>query len=280
LIRPLLPALIAEAGRRGNPQEAYEIAQEALIVLQELHRALVPNWTPGKFPLYRPMRIHASRDEVQEEERQYGGGLDKDRLEAAAASYLSRPWMVHDYLDWCLVDAMIRREWAAFVYEVQHPPSDLLTLGGSNLGWMRWKGLPWLIEGAIGAAIIWWLRRSYTNDDPYFVWWAVGATTYYGYCTIAYVRRAKAIRTARRLHGDIVDYIINPKLASARLLVKMQQCYRELAGPVLNPTRVRDELRSGEAMGIGWPNSIWPILESAIARNPAVWNVSGEEWCA
>jgi hypothetical protein len=43
----------------------------------------------------------------------------------------------------------------------------------------------------------------------------------------------------RRAQGEVED----PKVLFARILMKMAQCYRELAGPVLSPTRVRDVLR-------------------------------------
>ena len=48
MIRPLLPALVAEAERRGTPQEADKVSEEALAVLLEMHRALVPVWDPKK----------------------------------------------------------------------------------------------------------------------------------------------------------------------------------------------------------------------------------------
>jgi hypothetical protein len=136
------------------------------------------------------------------------------------------------------------------------------------------KLLPWLVEGAIAATVVWWLRRSYTNDDPYFLWWGAAAAIYYGYFSVGIIRRARAIRSFRR-RGEAED----PKVLYARILAKMQQCYWELAGPVLTPTRVRDVLRSGEALGILWPTAMWPILEAAIARNPATWSVSNDEWC-
>ena len=282
LIRPLLPALIKEAARRGDPQEAYKLSGEALTVLLEMHRALVPDWKPGKYPLNRPMRVHVSDDVSLAGEGGgpydgYGGGLNKDDLEAAAASYLARPWMAHDYLHWCLVDAMVRREWAAFDYWVQHPPLDISMLGSSRLTeLLSWKGMPWVFEGALAAGVAWWLHRSYVNDDPYFLWWAAVAALYYGYSLISILRRARAVRVARKIQGQVED----PKVVYGRLLAKMQRCYRELDGPVLSPTRVRDELRSAEAMGIGWPNAIWPVLEAAITRNPVVWVVSSEAWRA
>ena len=36
LIRPILPTLVSEAARRGNPLEAYKLSREALIVLLEI----------------------------------------------------------------------------------------------------------------------------------------------------------------------------------------------------------------------------------------------------
>jgi hypothetical protein len=242
MIRPLLPALVAEAERRGTPQEADKVSEEALAVLLEMHRALVPVWDPEKQPLHMPVRVHASGDVFPFGKGPYdgyAGGFDKDSLEAAAASYLARPWMAHDYLDWCLVDAMVRREWAAFDYAVRNPQSAGLPTPVSPLT----KLLPWLIEGAIAATVVWWLRRSYTNDDPHFLWWSAAAAVYYGYFSVGIIRRASAIRSLRR-RGDAED----PKVLYACILVvKMQQCYRELDGPVLSPTKVRDVLRSGES---------------------------------
>lgn len=275
MIRPLLPALAAELERRGTPDEAAKLAEEALTVLLEMHRALVPVWDPEKYPLERPVRVHEAGDVFPFGKGPYdgyAGGFDKDSLEAAAASYLARPWMAHDYLDWCLVDAMVRREWAAFDHAMRNPLLDPLSSPLTKL--LSWKGMPWLIEGAIAAAVVWWLRRSYTNDDPYFLWWCAVAAIYYGYLPVGIIRRVRAIRSLRR-RGEAED----PKALCARIRHKMELCYWELAGPVLSPTRVRDVLRSGEALGILWPTAMWPILEAAIARNPAVWNVSSDEWC-
>jgi hypothetical protein len=280
MLRPLMPALVAAAERRGSPEEAYKVSEEAVTVLHELHCALVPYWDPKNYSLDQPMRVHAS-DDVSAGTGPYdgfAGGFNLNHLEAAAASYLARPWMAHDYLDWCLVDAMVRREWAAFDYAVRNnPPRE--PLGSSRLT----KLLGWLLEGAIATAVVWWLRRSYTNDDPYFFWWGAAAAIYYGYVFLASLLRIRALRSLRRAQGEAGD----PKVISDRIWMKMKLCYRELDGPILSPTRVRDVLRSGEALGtlngqaigILWPTAMWPILEAAIARNPTVWNVSSKEWC-
>jgi hypothetical protein len=47
--------------------------------------------------------------------------------EQAVAQYMGRPWMQHDYIDWCIVDAMTRYELAAYYYNITNPRPPFVT---------------------------------------------------------------------------------------------------------------------------------------------------------
>jgi hypothetical protein len=67
------------------------------------------------------------------------------------------------------------------------------------------------------------------------------------------------------------------KFEYRRPLRALRAAYQELKGPVLSPVRVRDQIRAAEKDGVVWPTAIWPILDAAIARNPAVWKPWGTQ---
>lgn len=61
---------------------------------------------------------------------------------------------------------------------------------------------------------------------------------------------------------------------SFALLMAMYDTYTSLDGPALSPTRVRAEIEAAKDKGVVWPRMIWPIIDTAVVRDPNVWRVS------
>jgi hypothetical protein len=112
----LLPAIISEAKRQREPRLVYQLAFEAMQVIRDIDLALHPDehiskdhryelWTRQANPTWKTSADHWKWPE-------------KDMLQQAAADYLARPWMHHDYIHWCIVDALAYWEWQAFVYKL------------------------------------------------------------------------------------------------------------------------------------------------------------------
>lgn len=51
----------------------------------------------------------------------------------------------------------------------------------------------------------------------------------------------------------------------------MNDAYRELAGPVVDPTRAKRALETGAEKGAVWEGAVFAILNRVIARDPTAW---------
>jgi hypothetical protein len=58
----------------------------------------------------------------------------------------------------------------------------------------------------------------------------------------------------------------------------MKWCYRQLNSPILEPSRIRDDLRKAEELGAQWPSAVGPILGSAIRRDPSLERGGVQVW--
>jgi len=264
-----VPLAYAEAVRRGDPELAYGLLGEASDIVWDFKYALTPInqqdpyhgrlWRhPASFP--DPLK-----NEVWSIDQ---WAPDQEAAEAVAAAYLKHPWMSAGYLDWSLVDALTRREILAYEADVASKfPRPGTSAWAMQKAFTVW--IPWLVGAAIGVAIaaasISWLRSEFSSDAaPYRWWWATGIGAYYTWWAGSFLISIPARIRGRRARRKEL-------LATAERLQAMRDCYAELSGPVLDPTRVRDVLLAAEKLEIRWSRATWPLLEAAIARHPHRW---------
>jgi hypothetical protein len=51
----------------------------------------------------------------------------------------------------------------------------------------------------------------------------------------------------------------------------MHDAYRQLAGPVVDPTRAKRALEAAADKGAAWDGAVYAILNRVIARDPGAW---------
>lgn len=231
-IRMLALELVAQAERQNAPQASYVFCSEAAQIIRDLDVAM----EHGLDPPDRRGRLWRHRPEppVRFDKEPF---IDKDALQRVATDYLKRAWH-HDYIDWCLVDALAYWECKAFM-GVRLP---------GELSVARSKLVP-LVTIALAALFL----LGAIDLHSHIAWWMIGLSIIY-------------------FTGGDRSLM---QLLNRRTLEAMRRAYRELGGPVLSPVRVRDQFRAAEKDGVVWPTAIWPVLDAAIARNPAVWRVNG-----
>jgi hypothetical protein len=231
----LVPAMIAEAKRQGEPKLVYRLCLEAMQAIGDLDFAMHPDdyFEPLVESHYR-LWWHQP-DPTFKKNSDYRKWPEKDLIHQAAAHYLARPWMHHDYIDWCIVDALAYLEWQAFVYKLSMRVGQI---------WF------WL-----GAAVLIMIANVtfglFEGKDIHLALWTVGC-----------------LAVGIALVPPFVHFI------HRRLLAAMNRAYQALDGAVLSASRVREEFLTAEKEGVVWPTGIWPILDAAIARSPIAWNAS------
>lgn len=222
------------------------------------------------------------RGYVEGFESDYQTDFSKDLFEDTAARYLARPWMRNAHLDWVLVDASITRELSVFGEEVKmwHMPSRLDDRGRLDR-YLKVKGNlaelskpDWV--GRFQAAFAF---LGFTFVVPFGIIWAVYAAQWtttalwmlgiyalillidFGFVVFNLVRRA-------------IRAVPKPGTKQEQLWVSMYQVWWLLKGPVINPTLVRAAMMKAAEAGAGWDMAAYSIIDSVIAKDPAVWVVS------
>lgn len=211
--------------------------------------------------------------------------FSSEDLAGEATRYVASSWMRHPFLDWVLVDALVTRELQFFGEEVKrvHLPGrrDMM---GSHHRYFATKGNLQQMTGAdlvgtagavfqyllfvlalpIGIIGVLYLSGWSTTAN-----WALAIYAAYMVFHLLFVGM-RAVRGLWRISGGQPKK--QPK--AAELWAEMHQVWRVLGGPVVNPTVVREEMVRTTANGAVWDNMTWSILDSRIARDPAVWIVT------
>jgi hypothetical protein len=233
----IIPGIVAEARKQGNAYRAFLLAEEAMEVIRDLDFALQGfNEREGRPWMW--WHIKALPGLKNSSDRKYNT-VSEELLEEAAAEYMARPWMQDDYIDWCIVDAAVHLEFFAYTRHVW------------NLRFLRL--INFLFTVAFLGACLWGVWHGSSWRTPAALLFAVVA--------------AGTVFTGIRRRWFRRD-------SSVALLMAMNDTYISLDGPVLSPSRVRAEIEAAKDKGVVWPRMIWPVIDTAVARDPNVWRVS------
>jgi hypothetical protein len=234
----LIPNIRAEAERADdNRKQQVRLCSQALRIVHSLEQALHPDGPTGS----RNLWWHHSQPSSDKDFEEPYKWPDRELLQSAAGDYLSHSWVHHPHIDWCIVDALVWLEWAAFTGHLNGSIfiSRFNLLAFAVFGY----GLAQAINLIQGEQITWPWSSSWGWGPAIIlavIWYAI---------------------------PTLVRFINHPWRY-------MKQTYRELDGAVLNPTRIRAQLHTAAKKGVVWPTGVWPVIDTVIARDPRVWKVA------
>jgi hypothetical protein len=149
----------------------YSLAYEAMQVIYDLDCALHPMEESAKHRAWLWSHIRYGAIVPAGKEDTYV--IAKNELEYAAGQYIARPWMQNDYIDWCIVDALVRCECAAFYQNLTRCPHySWATQTSSGPGGCSTSS-PMLPRSAFP---LWGIWHFYDVDSP----WATPAAGLFG----------------------------------------------------------------------------------------------------
>jgi hypothetical protein len=200
-------------------------------------------------------------------------------ISSIAASMIERPWLDSHFMEWVIVDSLICDEIRQFGRSILENPfasrEAPLFLVDSDYE----KGIDKLLFGLARAAItrgvisfiilmVFPLAGAWYGFRNGYQWLFLGsaAVLAIGLSWSAYVYIRAAIM---RLLGRQPPK--TPLQRNLELWNLMHNAYRELAGPVIDPTRAKRALEAAAENGVVWDGAIYAILNRVIARDPASW---------
>ena len=160
----------AEAVRRGDGQIVFSLLLEAIDVAWNLRHSLSPtSLSPNPYH----GRLWAHSDRLPDPAKAGPWSIEQwvpeqADVETVAADYLKHRWMSHGHVDWCLVDALTRREIVGYeAYIATTFPRPWTTAWVIQRAFTTWAS--WLIEALIAAGSFAWLRVEFFSPDesPY-----------------------------------------------------------------------------------------------------------------
>jgi hypothetical protein len=292
-IERIVPELVQQAERLGAPQKAFGFCSEAMKIIRDLVDAI-----HGEEPRNGTQMLWSHRQDptmkiglpflgkpADADER----FIDKEALQGVAARYLTREWH-SDHIEWCIVDALVLLEFDAFIrlhlrsevasrrfFLAVYAAVGAMVVWPHNNLWTWWRAgfvglialLPifssrlWQITYVALLGLLYWLFPPTAADDLVQQNQSMAAQNTLIWAAIVLVALF------------VIDGRSLIEFKHRRALRALKAAYYELKGAVLSPVRVRDQLRAAEKDGVVWPTAVWPVLDAAIARNPAVWKVWG-----
>jgi hypothetical protein len=255
--------IMEEAKRRGDPMLPYILVREAMQIVDEMDGAL-HRWNQHASRHRSGIWWHIPDGGIVPagSNRQDEHGIDRPEFERAAGQYLARPWMQHDHLDWCIIDALVRWEWAAFYYDITDTLPAKLSEEAEIKRFSRWF-LAAFYTAFFGLPM-WGIQHLYHVDSP----WAMPAALLFvivaGYEAFGIIRGRRWRRRAKVAEMELKEAILTVE----------RKAYMALDGAALSPTRVRDAMQAAQDKGVIYPRLVWPVIDAAVARNPHIWRVS------
>jgi hypothetical protein len=125
--------IVEEARKQGDPKRAFSLAREAMQVVYELDFMLHPREKSAENRTW--MWWHIRGGGIVPAGKENKCSIAKNEFERAAGHYVARRWMQNDYIDWCIVDALVRYEWAAYYHSITDRTPALL-LGEADFKWV------------------------------------------------------------------------------------------------------------------------------------------------
>lgn len=210
-------------------------------------------------------------------------GIDKQHLLADVADYFEQPWLRHPLLDYILLDQLITRELAAFGEEIKEHmmpfPRDTIGLNrryldhDGNLDAMkkiRWKEVGerlvmWLAWALLipGAAV---MLAAFLGADGV----AEFLLKVWGGLLVAHFG-LRILRVVLRMFG--LGRLVDPSQKATKVWGEMYKVWKELEGPVVNPTLVKEAMLKSKEHGAAWDSAAYSIIDKVIATDAAVWVV-------
>ena len=230
----IVPRIISEANKQNDPKRAYSLAYEAMRVIDDLDCALhsVGDLSESRSWLWRHIKVMPGPTNTYDQKY---NTADQELLEDAAGKYLARPWMRDDYIDWCIIDALVHMEYFAFARHIWNNRIFSIISFVTNIVFL--------------AACLWGIWHGYS--------WAPVALPF---AAVA----ALSVLFLQRRGTD----------SSAAQFLAMYEAYKSLDSPILSPTRVGAAIEAAKDKGVVWPQAIWPMIDAVVARDPNVWRVS------
>jgi len=187
--------------------------------------------------------------------------IDLAQLESACHEYLEHGWMQCRDLDWLFVDGFMYVE--AFEFGKRIFPK---LYGDRSLDWivnkidkgkMESRSARWELMGAI-------LTLGISGFVGFGAWrdhglWA-GILAFMAAGAITTMSSSSAQRGDEQSRQQLLD-----------LWSTMCALYGTVSQRPMSPSYLREILMQSTAKGISWPVAIFPVIEKAISRNPALW---------
>jgi len=187
--------------------------------------------------------------------------INKDQLAQAAATYLARPELQTNFVDWCFLDALVFLECDTFAYKLMSTSfaSSLLNwafplAGGNPLKYALLRVASWLVGVTVFLAMPTALGIYLLANN--WVWVGVGLLVMTG---IAIARRIISAPFKWRVRKDNVT-----------LLQKMLDVYGLLSGATISPRKLKEALDAAANAGVVFDQAIFGIEDRMFARDSTV----------
>jgi hypothetical protein len=266
LIRRLRENALSENFTRCQYEQAIDEATE---VLDHILFAMKANWkdAPRDKIWYSPNFSLVDRPNEWTD----SSPIDPDELDRVTSSYLRKPWMQLNNIDWYILNSFIYDEYMRLLENFK---------SGTALGKVNWAYV--LSDGKYMRTLWYQLLLSFSK---FFLRWlfppAIIALLYFYF----ELRQTAIVLGALYLVYVAVRLIFLPKrLAQKRSLKKkaldienklqkLAQLYQSTNSNTINPTRLREKLVSVENEGIVLRPAVYSIVDRAISRDPAVFTL-------
>ena len=195
--------------------------------------------------------------------------VKESELKRTTASYLEKPWLQHNFIDWAIINASLFNQ----VAELSDGLKSGQLLGKTNWGYLfagnklekrlLWEGglalFGFLIRWVIPPAVVIALQAiNYEKTATTLaVMWAVYVFFRFVGLIAGWGER-KALRVQAQKYLEMLDALIAVWLFTN--------------SEVINPTRLRELLVETDQRGIGFvvPAVVYSLVDRAIERDPAV----------
>ena len=210
-------------------------------------------------------------------------GIDKQHVLADCADYFEQPWLRHPLLDYILLDdaghprarGLRRRDQGIHdaVPAGRHRPEPPLPrppgqpgrdeedswkdVGERLVMWLAWA----LLIPAAAVMLAYFLGADGVAVFLMKVWGGLLAA-HFG---------LKTIRGVLRLLG--LGRFVDPSQKAMKVWGEMYKVWKELEGPMVNPTMVKEAMLKSKSHGAAWDSAAYSIIDKVIAADPAVWVV-------